>query len=76
MKIWYDACTGKQVRYGDAIARRLRTLGHEIILTTRKHPDTLALAGLLKEKFEQVGKTHQTWLFHIVQLTYAELLSD
>ena len=60
MKIWYDACTGKQVRYGDAIARRLRTLGHEIILTTRKHPDTLALAGLLKEKFEQVGKYDPT----------------
>jgi len=60
MKIWYDACTGKQVRYGVAIARRLRTLGHEIILTTREHPDTLALAGLLKEMFEEIGKYDPT----------------
>jgi predicted glycosyltransferase len=56
MKIWYDACTGKQVRYGVAIARRLREKGHEIILTTRKHPDTLALAKFLKEEFMVVGK--------------------
>ena len=60
MKVWYDACTGKQVRYGVAIARRLRTLGHEVILTTRKHPDTLALASLLKEKFVEVGKYDPT----------------
>lgn len=56
MKIWYDACTGKQVRYGVAVAKRLRTLGHEVVLTTRKHPDTLALASLLKEKFVKAGK--------------------
>jgi predicted glycosyltransferase len=56
MKIWYDACTGKHVRYGVAIARKLRTLGHEVILTTRKHPDTLALADLLGETFVKVGK--------------------
>ncbi|MGC9346372.1 MAG: DUF354 domain-containing protein [Candidatus Bathyarchaeales archaeon] len=56
MKVWYDACTGKHVRYGVAIAKRLRTLGHEVILTTRKHPDTLALANLLKEEFVKVGK--------------------
>jgi predicted glycosyltransferase len=56
MKIWYDACTGKQIRYGVAIAKRLRALGHEVILTTRKHPDTLALAALLKEEFVKVGK--------------------
>ncbi|RLI17767.1 hypothetical protein DRO54_11025, partial [Candidatus Bathyarchaeota archaeon] len=56
MKIWYDACTGKHVRYGVAIARRLRKLGHEVILTTRKHPDTLALVKLLDEKFIVVGR--------------------
>lgn len=56
MKIWYDACTGKQVRYGVAIARRLRKFGHKTILTTRSHPDTLALANLLKEKFINVGR--------------------
>jgi hypothetical protein len=56
MKVWYDACTGKQVRYGVAIAKRLRTFGHEVILTTRKHPDTVALARLLKEPFVTVGK--------------------
>jgi predicted glycosyltransferase len=56
MKVWYDACTGKQVRYGMSIARRLRKRGHKIILTARKHPDTLALAKLLREDFIVVGK--------------------
>jgi len=60
MRVWYDACTGKHVRYGVAIARRLRKLGHEILLTTRKHPDTLALAELLGEKFTVVGKYDPT----------------
>ena len=56
MKIWYDACTGKHIRYGVAIAKRLRKLGHDVILTTRKHPDTLPLASLLNEKPIVVGK--------------------
>ncbi|MEM2169968.1 MAG: DUF354 domain-containing protein [Candidatus Bathyarchaeia archaeon] len=56
MKIWYDACTGKQVRYGAAIAKRLEEKGHEIIFTTRKHPDTIPLAKHLGLKFEVVGK--------------------
>ena len=56
MKIWYDACTGKHIRYGVAIARRFRQLGHKVILTTREHPDTLALADILGEKFISVGK--------------------
>jgi len=56
MKIWYDACTGKHVRYGVAVAQRLRTSGHEVILTTRKHLDTLALSKLLGEKFKVVGE--------------------
>jgi len=56
MKIWYDACTGKHVRYGVAIAQRFRKLGHEVILTTREHPDTLSLAKFLNEHFIVVGK--------------------
>jgi predicted glycosyltransferase len=56
MKIWYDACTGKHVRYGVAIAKRLREKGHKVILTTRKHPDTVPLAKLLNEDFIVVGK--------------------
>lgn len=60
MNIWYDACTGKQIRYAVAIAKRLRALGHELILTTRSHPDTLALAKLLKEEFIKVGKYDPT----------------
>ena len=56
MKIWYDACTGKHVRYAVAIAQRFRKLGHEVILTTRKHPDTLEVAKLLNENFTVVGK--------------------
>ena len=60
MKVWYDACTGKHVRYGVAIAKRLRALGREVILTTRSHPDTLALASLLEENFIKVGKYDPT----------------
>jgi len=63
MKIWYDACTGKHVRYGTTIARRLRRLGHEVLLTTRKHPDTLELAKVLDEKFIPVGKYTPATLF-------------
>jgi len=56
VRIWYDACTGKHMRYGAAIAKRLRKSGHEVIFTTREHPDTLALAGILGEKPTVVGK--------------------
>jgi predicted glycosyltransferase len=55
MRIWYDAGTGKQVRYGAAIAERLRKNGHEMVLTTRKHPDTVDVANFLGEKFTVVG---------------------
>jgi len=56
MRIWYDACTGKHVRYGVAIAKRLREMGHEVVLTTRKHPDTVPLAKFLNEDFIVVGR--------------------
>ena len=56
MKIWYDAGTGKQVRYGTAIAKRLRENGHDIVLTTRRHPDTLPIAEFLGERFTVVGR--------------------
>lgn len=56
MKIWYDAGTGKHIRYGVAIAKRLRRLGHEFLLTTREHPDTLPLARFLGEEPIVVGK--------------------
>lgn len=56
MKIWYDACTGKHMRYGSAIAERFRKCGHEVVLTTRKHPDTLNLAKKLGEAPIVVGK--------------------
>ncbi len=63
MRIWYDACTGKQVRYGAAIAKRLRKSGHEVIFTTRDHPDTLALARIIGEDPIVVGKYRPTTLF-------------
>ncbi|MEM2338310.1 MAG: DUF354 domain-containing protein [Candidatus Bathyarchaeia archaeon] len=63
MRVWYDACTGKHVRYGTTIARKLRSLGHEVILTTRRHPDTLALASLLKEDFVAIGRYSSASLF-------------
>ncbi len=56
MKIWYDACTGKQVRYAVAIAQRLRKKGHEFIFTTREHPDTISLSKILGEKPIVIGK--------------------
>jgi len=56
MKIWYDACTGKHVRYGVAVASRLRSLGHKVVLTTRRHSDTLPLTEFLNEKFVTVGR--------------------
>jgi len=56
LRVWYDACTGKHVRFGTAIVDRLRSLGHEIIFTTRAHPDTVALAKLLHEHPFVVGE--------------------
>lgn len=56
MQVWYDACTGKHVRYAVAVANRLRKRGHHVILTTRVHPDTVGLAKALGEKFVIVGK--------------------
>jgi len=63
VKIWYDACTGKHVRYGAAIAERLRKSGHEVIFTTREHPDTLALARIIGENPIVVGKYSPASLF-------------
>ena len=63
MKIWYDACTGKHIRYGAAIAKRLRQSGHEVIFTTREHPDTLTLARILGENPIVVGKYSPESLF-------------
>ncbi len=60
MQVWYDACTGKHVRYAVAVAKRLRKRGYEVILTTRVHPDTLSLAKALDEKFVIVGKYNPT----------------
>jgi len=62
MKIWYDACTGKQVRYAVAIAQRLRKSGHEIVFTTREHPDTIPLARILGERPIVVGKYNPSTL--------------
>ncbi len=55
VKIWYDACTGKHVRYGTVIARHLRRKNFDFILTTRNHPDTIMLAKHLKEDFMVIG---------------------
>jgi len=62
MKIWYDACTGKHMRYGTAIGKRLRESGHEFIFTTREHPDTIPLAKILGEKPIVIGKYNPTTL--------------
>lgn len=67
MKIWYDACTGKHIRYGATIAKHFRQLGHEVALTTRTHPDTLALAKILDEEFIPIGKYDPKSLFTRLQ---------
>ncbi len=63
MRIWYDACTGKHIRYGSAIGQRLRKSRHEFIFTTREHPDTIPLAKILGEKPIVVGKYNPSTLF-------------
>lgn len=74
MRIWYDACTGKQVRYGVAIAERLRKHGHEVIFTTREHPDTLALARIIGENLIVVGKYNPTSLFSRLEESASRIL--
>ncbi len=44
------------MRYGVAIAKKLRATGHKVILTTREHPDTVPLANFLGEKPIIVGR--------------------
>lgn len=75
MKVWIDACTGKHVRYAWAIANRLRSLGHKLILTTRKHPDTVALANMLGEEFTVVEEYAPTSIFTKLQASVKRELS-
>jgi len=51
------------MQYGVALAKRLRKLNHEVILTTREHPDTLALAKALGEAPIVVGKYNPSSLY-------------
>lgn len=44
------------MRYGHAIAQRLRKLGHRVALTTREHRDTINVMKTLGEQAEIVGK--------------------
>jgi len=74
VKIWYDACTGKHIRYGAAIAKRLRTAGHEVIFTTREHPDTRALAHILGETPIVVGKYSPETLFSRLEESAARII--
>ena len=74
MRIWYDACTGKHMRYGAAIAKRLRKSGHEVIFTTREHPDTLALAHILGETPIVVGKYSPATLFSRLEESAARII--
>ena len=82
MRIWYDACTGKHIRYGAAIGKRLRKSGHEFIFTTREHPDTVALAKILGEKPIVMGKYNPSTLTSRLEasaeriLLFAKLFKD
>jgi len=74
VRIWYDACTGKHMRYGAAIAKRLRKSGHEIVFTTREHPDTLALARILGEDPIVVGKYRPATLFSRLEASATRII--
>jgi predicted glycosyltransferase len=74
VRIWYDALTGKHVRYGAAVAKRFRQQGHDVILTTRKHPDTVELAKILKERFLVVGDYDPTSLQTRLQASLKRML--
>ena len=82
MRIWYDACTGKHVRYGAAIGQRLRKAGHEFIFTTREHPDTIPLANILGEKPIVIGKYNPSTLVSRLEesaeriIQFAKLFKD
>jgi predicted glycosyltransferase len=82
VKIWYDACTGKHIRYGAAIAKRLRKSGHEVIFTTREHPDTVALARIIGENPIVVGKYSPASLFSRLEesanrvIQFSKLIKD
>jgi len=60
--VWYDAGTGKHVRYGVAIAKKLRSLNYNVLLTTRDHRDTLSVASFLNERFSVYDKYDPTSL--------------
>jgi predicted glycosyltransferase len=74
-KIWYDALTGKHLRYGVAIAKNLRRMGNEVTITTRKHPDTVPLAESLKEEVTVVGKYNPESLFTRLKESISRQLS-
>ncbi len=74
MRVWYDACTGKHMRYGSALARRLRSHGHEFVLTTREHPDTLGVADLVREKPVVVGKYAPASLYSKLEASARRML--
>ncbi len=50
------------MRYGVAVAKKLRKREHEVLLTTRNHPDTISLAKFLKEEFTVIGRYNPTSL--------------
>jgi predicted glycosyltransferase len=74
MRVWYDACTGKHMRYGSALVRRLRTRRHELVLTTREHPDTLGVANVVGEKPIIVGKYDPASLYSRLEASASRML--
>ena len=83
LRVWYDACTGKHVRYGAAITERLKKRKNcEVIFTLREHPDTIPLARHLGLKFEVIGKYDPTSKFTRLyeglrrQLKFCEMFGD
>jgi predicted glycosyltransferase len=74
MRVWYDVCTGKHMRYGNALAKRLRSRGHEVVLTTREHPDTVGVADVVGEKPVVVGKYAPASLFSRLEASASRMM--
>ena len=56
MELWIDILTPKQALFFAPLAHDLRERGHEVILTSREHPEAEAVLQMLNLEAEVVGR--------------------
>lgn len=56
MKVWYDAHSIRDLKFGCALSKELKRCGHEFIFTALDCPEALSQAGLYGEKPKAIGK--------------------